>query len=210
VALKGKVQDPDVRELKGGGASGADLMKKKVGLKPAFDDSPGPKETPAGQPAKPGEEPNPTRLSEELVKVQGDKQDRVLQRLHDSKGGVYTQALALAIPRLEGESKTKAREALADRLTRMTSATLGDRLQDDDAEIRRAAALACAMKEEKTHFPRLIELLQDKEAVVARAAHAALKSLSGRDFGPAAGAGRAEVAKAATAWKDWWNKQGGK
>jgi hypothetical protein len=200
VALKGKVQDPDTRELKGGGVGGADLARKNVGLKPAFD---------AGS-SKAGEELNPMRLGEELVKARGEKQDRLREKLRDGKGGVYTAALALAIPRLEGASKTKARAALADRLARMTAATLAERLQDDDAELRRAAVLACAMKDDKTQVPRLIELLQDREDLVARAAHAALRSLSGRDLGPDAGADHAEVARAVAAWKDWWQKQAGK
>jgi ribosome-binding factor A len=82
--------------------------------------------------------------------------------------------------------------------------------RDADAEVRRAAALACAMREEKQHVARLIELLDDPEPPVARAAYAALKSLTGRDFGPAADASRAEVKKAAAAWKAWWAKNGGK
>jgi hypothetical protein len=138
------------------------------------------------------------------------RQQEALDKLRDTKGGEYTDALASAIPKLSGETKTKAREALSDRLSRMKPTTLAEKLQDDNAEIRRAAALACAMKEDKTNVPRLIELLEDKETLVARAAHAALKSLSGRDFGPAAGASRTEIAKAVADWKDWWSKQGGK
>jgi hypothetical protein len=209
VALKGKVQDPDSRELKAGGVGGAALASKNVGLKPAFDTGARPQE-PSGPPARPGGELNPTRLGEELVRARGEEQERLLEKLRDSKGGAYTEALALAIPRLEGASKTKAREALADRLSRMTAATLAERLQDDYPELRRAAVLACAMKEDKTQVPRLIDLLQDRVESVARAAHAALKSLSGRDFGPDAGAGRAEVARAVAAWKEWWKKQAGK
>jgi len=55
---------------------------------------------------------------------------------------VNTLALAAAIPQLTGTVKTKARSALAERLSRMTNHTLKDKLQDDDPEIRRAAALA--------------------------------------------------------------------
>ena len=54
---------------------------------------------------------------------------------------------------------------------------------------RRAAALACAMKEDKAHLAKLIELLQDGEQPVARAAYVALKSLTSQDFGPARDAG---------------------
>jgi HEAT repeat protein len=129
----------------------------------------------------------------------------VLRKLRDSKGAVYTDALAHAIHRLEGSAKGQARDALTDRLTRMSARTLTDKLQDDDLEVRRAAALACAMKDERAHVPRLIEMLQD-EAPVAPAAHAALKSLTGQDFGPAPEARQADVARAVAAWKDWWAK----
>jgi HEAT repeat protein len=92
----------------------------------------------------------------------------------------------------------------------MTGATLRDRLRDDDAEMRRAAALAVAMKEDTTQVPRLIELLDDAEMPVSRAAYAALKSLSGKDFGPQKDASQAERATAIAAWKTWWKEKGGK
>ena len=69
--------------------------------------------------------------------------------MRDAKGILYTEALAVAIPHLEGQVRKQAREALAERLSRMTSATLGLKLEDDDTEVRRAAALAVAMKEDK-------------------------------------------------------------
>jgi HEAT repeat protein len=109
---------------------------------------------------------------------------------------------------LVGAVKSKARDALAERLTRMNVVTLKDKLQDDDLEVRRAAALATAMKEERTLVPRLIEMLTDDEAPVSRAALAALKSLTKQDFGPEAEATRAERDKAVVAWKSWWEKNG--
>ena len=131
-----------------------------------------------------------------------------MARLREAKGVVYTQALAAAIPQLSGTAKSKAREALAVRLARMTAATLRVKFKDEDPEIRRAAALACAMKEDKTHLAKLVELLNDKEKTVTRAAYAALKSLTGQDFGPTADADRAEQAKAVAAWKSWVKKHG--
>jgi hypothetical protein len=162
----------------------------------------------ATRPAAPAVSPEAAQLSDELVKAGAARQAEVLRRLRDSKGPVYTDALAHAIHRLDGVLKGQARDALADRLTRMKKDTLDDKLRDDDLEVRRAAALAAAMKDEKAHVPRLIELLQDPEGDVARAAHAALKSLTNQDFGPARDASRADVARAATAWKDWWGRTG--
>jgi HEAT repeat protein len=134
----------------------------------------------------------------------------MLAQMKEARGVAYTQALAAAIPRLHGSAREHARAALAERLARMSSATLADKLQDDDLEVRRAAALAVAMKDDKSHLRKLIDLLEDREPLVARAAHAALKSLTGQDFGPAPDAGPAERARAAAAWKEWWHKQGNK
>jgi hypothetical protein len=62
------------------------------------------------------------------------------------------------------------------------------------------------MKDDKSHVPDLIPLLEDREPIVERAAHAALKSLSGKDFGPEANASRQDTANAVAAWKGWWEK----
>ncbi len=159
------------------------------------------------RPAPAVEDTPAARLGGDLVRARGARQDQVLQTLRDGKGVLFTEALVSAIPRLDGEPKRKAREALAERVTRMSDKTLGSYLQDDDPELRRAAALAVAMKESKERVPDLIRLLNDDEAVVERAAHAALKSLTGQDLGPPAGADRAERDRAIAAWKAWWDKQ---
>jgi hypothetical protein len=160
--------------------------------------------------ASAGGEGNFSRLAKDLLQAEPAKQERLVDNLRESKGPENTQALLEAIPKLEGDIKKKAREALADRMSRMTSATLRDRLGDEDPEMRRAAALAAAMKEDTTHVPRLIEMLDDTEASVSRAAYAALKSLSGKDFGPAKDASKAARAEAVAAWKAWWKEKGEK
>src|SRR5262249_4585943 len=137
-------------------------------------------------------------------------QEGMLVRLRDGKGPAYTQALADAIPKLGPSMQKKARAVLAERMTRMTSDTLGDKLRDEQAEIRRAATRAIAMKEDRGHLPRLIDLLEDPDPAVARTAHVALKSLTGQDLGPISGAGPTERAAAVAAWKAWLAKQPGK
>jgi hypothetical protein len=146
------------------------------------------------------------RMSNELAKADTAQQTELLEKFQDAKGTVYTLALAGAIPRLNGDAKSKARNALANRFTRMTAVTLRQELKDDDPEIRRAAALACAMKDDKAHIPDLIPMLQDSEPIVGRAALAALKSLSGKDFGPKAGASAQDLKNSIEAWKGWWDK----
>jgi hypothetical protein len=214
VMLKGKVTDPGRVVLKGGVGLGDSRPDPKDDpkTKPEPRDKPPPdliKEKPIS-PKPPDTKSDAERMAGELVQGDRSRQERLLERLRDSKGAEHTQALLTAIPKLDGEIKKKAREALAERMARMTAATLEVRMKDDDPEMRRAAALACAMKEEMEHVPRLIELLDDSEMAVSRAAYAALKSLSNKDFGPTKDADRAERDKAIAAWKAWWKDKGRK
>jgi HEAT repeat protein len=130
----------------------------------------------------------------------------MLTKLRDGKGSDFTDALARAAHKLTGEGQKEARAALAQRLTRMKAVTLRTMLQDDDAEIRRAAAYACAMKDDRTHVPDLIPLLNDGDPIVCLAGRTALKNLTRQDFGPEADAKPGDKARAILAWKDWWNK----
>jgi hypothetical protein len=215
--LKGAIADPGGAVLKGGGVGGAAVAK--LGLasaletaeKPAEDGAgTGGKRRPAGADGKdkpPAGGSEAARLRAQLLTASGAEQRQILDKLKEGRGSDYTQELAAAIPRLAGESKNKARDALAERVARMTSATVGDKLRDEDLEIRRAAALACEMKDDRAHVARLIDLLDDPEPPVARAAHVALKGLTRQDFGPPADATRAERAQAVASWKAWWAKQ---
>ena len=160
-----------------------------------------------GSPSGASTDPEANRLSLQLVKASPQTQIAELEKLRDAKGLLNTQAIALAIPRLSGKIKTLAREALAERLTRMTADTLRDKLKDDSAEIRRAAAVACATKEEKQFIPDLIELLSDSESSVTRAARAALRALTKQDFGPAPDADSAGRSAALDRWRKWWTAQ---
>ncbi len=148
---------------------------------------------------------NFTVVLRDLVNDEGDR-SAMLTKLRDGKGGEFTDTLARAARKLTGEGQKEARTALAERLTRMKAATLRTMLRDDDAEIRRAAAYACAMKEDRAHVPDLIPLLSDAEPMVTLAGRTALKNLTGQDFGPDADARPGDKTKAILAWKDWWSK----
>jgi len=123
------------------------------------------------------------RLSARLAKAKGAKHTQLLTKFKDEEGVVYTQALAGAIPRLKGTSQQQAREALAERLSRMTVDTLRGRLKDEEQEIRRAAAVACALKAKDDLVPDLLDLLEDAEPAVVQAAQTALQRLTGREIG---------------------------
>jgi hypothetical protein len=202
-SLRG-LRDPGEKVLVAGGVGGAGLK----GVKPLKPVGIGEKPPREGKPAEKPVEAAVARLTDELVKAPASGREKALEKLRNGKGVQYTEALVGAIGKLDGENKRKAREALADRLTRMKPATLREYMKDEEAEIRRAAALAGAMKDARELVPDLIRLLNDPELIVERAAHAALKALSGKDFGPAASADKATRAKAVAAWQEWWKKHG--
>jgi hypothetical protein len=145
-------------------------------------------------------------LKAKLLRGNAASREAALRALKKGKGTEYTEALASTIPRLGEPIKNKAREALAGRLARMKAKTLRSYLGDEEAEIRRAAALACAAKDEKEFVPDLVVLLNDRQQSVERAAYTALKALTGKDFGPPAGATGAERNRAIAAWKKWWTE----
>jgi len=129
-----------------------------------------------------------------------------LDTLRDGKGPAFTTSLAAAIPRLDAERKVAARAALADRLARLTADTLRGMMTGPDVEVRRAAVLAAAMRDDKAHVSDLLARLTDDEEVVVRAARAGLRSLAGGDVdhGPEPGATPAQRRAAAELWRTWW------
>jgi hypothetical protein len=210
--IKGKVEDPGEAVLRAGG------LGLPGGDPPAEDPQPEPAPAPAGgiekplrpdpdAPPRPKPTPRPAapplgegaagRLAADLLRASEAERTGLLEKLRDGKGPDFTEALAGAIVRLEGEAKTQARDALARRLARMKAETLGEYLKDEEPEVRRAAAVACGRKGLKAQVPALIGLLRDPQDVVARAAHDSLKALTGQSFG-----------LSPVAWEAWWKTQG--
>ena len=117
------------------------------------------------------------QLAEELIRAPASRRAAVLAKLKDSKGVLYTHALAYAIPNLSGKPQRDARAALAERLTRMKPATLRDDLACDEPEIQRAAAKAVALRGLKELLPDLQALAQDDDPDVAQEAASAVDLL---------------------------------
>jgi peptidoglycan/xylan/chitin deacetylase (PgdA/CDA1 family) len=111
--------------------------------------------------------------------------------------------------RTTGPCQQQLRRVLVRRLSKLPAKALETALGSSDAELRRAAAAACALSLEKGHVPALIAALKDREAAVVRAAHEALRGLTGQDFGPADGADAGVIALSADAWLRWWRSQSG-
>jgi hypothetical protein len=200
--LRGRVKDPVEVALRSGGVGGKGVKR----IRDLAISTQAPERDRRG-PAVGGEA---ARLANALVSAPAARQEQLVSKYQESKGGVYTQALAAAIRQLDGPAKAKARDALAERLVRMTSPTLREKLKDDDPEVRGAAALACGMKRELHHVPDLIPLLKDPQRRVMRAAHLALKTLTDKDFGPGRDATPADGEKAMAAWTAWWKKHSGR
>jgi hypothetical protein len=117
-------------------------------------------------------------LSNLLIRASGTQRDEVLHHLKTAEGEHHTQALVRAIPHLSSDARDRARQALAERLARLSTSALHDWLHDASAEMRRAAAKACAIQGATTLVPELRRLVEDADAEVAKAARAALAELT--------------------------------
>lgn len=213
--ITGQVKDPGKAELRG-------TKDRPPLFAPQEKGGSGPGEPGGGSPPPDSPPSAPTEKTPDLPKVQGPTDpradalvkasgpdfDALLKSARDTKGSEHTAALVRAIPRLDGDRRKQARNALAERLARMTPTTLRAMLKDPDAELRRAACLACAMKDDRQHVPDLIERIADRSDLVVPAARAGLKSLTEKDFGPPPGADDAAKAKAQAEWKKWYETQG--
>jgi HEAT repeat protein len=154
-----------------------------------------------------GLEARTAELSDRLVQAAPARRSGLLDEFRTGKGPVYTQALARAIPRLPEAARAEARAALVARLRRLSAATVQAEMRDENAEVRRAAAVACLAKGAQECVPDLVELLKDPEPAVVEAAHNTLRRLSGQDFGPEPGGDADERARAAEAWIEWQERQ---
>jgi hypothetical protein len=216
-----KTKDPGKVELRGGGAQNPltapptvdkDRAKRGAGGGTAaggVNDTPAPPKGGTGLPEveQPTEATEADKVAKGLTAAANEADfTKALAEARDTKGAKWTKGLVLAAARLDGEKRRLAREALAERLCRMTPPTLQEMLRDKEAELRRAAALACGMRDEKAFIPDLIERITDPSDVVVRAVRASLVSLSGADFGPKQTDEDSKL-KAAAGWTKWYDGQ---
>lgn len=207
MALKGKLKDPGEAKLRGGNDVAKILPKKdepKANVDPPKVE-PKTNVEPKVEPKVEG--PDRAAITKALVNASDADRAALLAKYRDEKGSAYTDALASAASRWTGSDQQAAREALANRLKRMTAATLRNLLIEEDREIRRAAAIACVSKEDKAVVADLIEALRDQENLVVQAARSSLKGLTSQDFGPREDAAAADKVKAVLAWRNWWMGQ---
>jgi hypothetical protein len=146
------------------------------------------------------------KLVQELLKAGAAKQLELIEEYKKATGTKYSLALAAAIRGLKDDVKTTARDALAERMARLSAKSLTSYMDADDPELSRAACLGVAMRDEKSLIPELIKHLDDTDEIVWRAAALALKTISGEDHGPKKGATDAQRDKAIKDWKAWYEK----
>ena len=81
-------------------------------------------------------------------------------------------------------------------------------LVDPDMHVRAQAASLLGTRKSREAVPKLIELLNDAQAIVRAAAHRALKATSGKEFGYDPTDDAETRAKAVQAWREWWVVEG--
>jgi hypothetical protein len=199
--IKGKVISG---ELRGGGGPKAD----KIPFVPNPESGPRPANAPALAPVRAGTEADLIAIA--LVEATAADWSKRLMAAKEQKGVQYTAALVIAANRLERDKKKQVRDALVERLYRMTPETLRAMTKANEPELRRAACLAGAMRDDKSHVPDLIARITDVDDGVVRAARAGLKTLTGEDFGPESNATDEAKQQAAVRWKFWYSTEGQK
>jgi hypothetical protein len=149
-----------------------------------------------------------SQLIEAAGSERGVRLKAVLTELGRRRGEPVLGALGSAAATYDGEIQELARDMLTRRLSVLDAKELKDKLKDDRAEVRAAAAHVAGSK--GVHLEReLIPLLNDDEALVRRQAHQALVTLSkAEDFGPLDDATEVQRSQAQAKWQSWLAKQG--
>jgi hypothetical protein len=147
-------------------------------------------------------------LAEAAAKERGLRLRMVLTELGKHEGDQAIDALESAAAAYEGDLRELARETLGHPLSALSRSELKKRLKDDRAEIRAAAARVAG--DNGIHVEaELIDLLEDEEAPVRRAAHRAMVKLGkGADFGPRSSASTEERKQAVGQWRAWLKQEG--
>jgi hypothetical protein len=154
-----------------------------------------------------GPEDQVQHLRDCLVNASPLHQAERLQAFRDKGGTAYDTALALAIPLLKANLQKPARAILADRFYCLPLRVLGEKLSDEQAEVRRAAVSVCRQRKLQALVPELIALLDDANEEVATLVHDLLQRFASRDFGPRRGADHAQRQEAMAAWRSWWEQR---
>ena len=149
-----------------------------------------------------------SELIEAAGSEHGPRLKAALTELGRRHGEPVIAAIGAAAATYDGEVQELARDLLTRQLFNLSAKELKEKLKDDRAEIRAAAARVAGRK--GTHLENeLIELLTDEEGIVRQQAHQALVALGkGTDFGPKDAATEVERKEAQQKWRTWLAKSG--
>jgi hypothetical protein len=142
-----------------------------------------------------------------IVEAAPLQQAERLSSFKDKAGTAYDTALAQAIPQMKVELQKTGRAILMDRFYCLPLKKLGERLRDQEAEVRRAAVGVSRQRKLKALVPELIDLLDDDNQDIAKQVHELLQQFALQDFGPHRGANHIQRQEAKAAWRDWWEQQ---
>jgi hypothetical protein len=144
-----------------------------------------------------------TELVEEAGRERGPRLKLILTELGKRPGDAALGALGSAAATYEGDVQKQARTLLDHQLAGLAAEVVKEKLRDDRAEVRAAAARAVGTRSLHAEST-LIDLLADEEPGVRQAAHDTLVRLNhGSDLGPAANAGPTERRDAIRKWRTW-------
>jgi len=149
-------------------------------------------------------------LVEAATKERDQRLKQVLSELAQRPGDDPLGALGIAAGSYERDVQQYARNLLVQNLSRQTPTFVKEKLADDKAEVRLAAARV-AVKRNLPVVSELIDQLTDSNENVREFAHQTLVRVArGTDYGPKKGADKEERDKAVEKWRTWWTRQGGR
>src|SRR5262249_10263058 len=92
--------------------------------------------------------------------------------------------------------------------SRMPAVALRPKLSDANAEVRSAAAQACAARQDTNFVSDLIERIEaERDEQALQSVAAALKTLTSRELYLTADTDRETRLETARKWRDWWTTQ---
>jgi hypothetical protein len=148
-----------------------------------------------------------SELSKAAARERGDALKKVLTEVERRQDSATPAILAKAISGTDAEGRKLAKVLLIKHAEKQSPTALKLLVKHENAEVRAAAARTIGSKGLR-YGDELIGLLQDSDASVREAAHAALVQIAGgTDYGPAPGASVGDRAAATQKWRQWWQSQ---
>lgn len=136
----------------------------------------------------------------------GEQLRRILTEIEKRDGPKVFETLAIATKHEDGEIQKFSQTLIAKRVSREIPEQLKNLLKHEEPAVRLAAVKEAGAKKIR-HISELIDLINDAEPSIQRAAHQSLVQITGVDHGPANDASFADRQSAQRKWREWWQKQ---